>query len=180
MFISFHFSPLLKEPDFWYQISCLPQSTNKSHSFQWCQVKKKAFSTIEVTGIQTGLRKMYEHFMQLWPLRGIMYISSNLVALGRIQQNISTATTILENVVCTCDTWVWKMENAGPGVTQHLWTSGQLSILPSENMGNCYSAFHEVGTAEPALVVSQGGNVWLAITLISSKINEIFISWIWK
>lgn len=87
--------------------------------------KKKLFSTIKVTEIQNGLHKIYRNiFCNSSPFKGIMYTSSNLLTLGRIQQNLNTATTNLENVVWTCETWIWKVG------------STKLRVLTSEHQDN--------------------------------------------
>lgn len=139
-FISFHFPPLLKEPDFLYQISCLPCSTNKSRYFSGASIWyhqgdwKPDWVTYNIRVLNAPQ-----------PLRGIMYISSNSERTEKgfnkiYEQPLASS----KNVVCTCKTWAWMWKILDQG---SLNTSGHeinFQVLASENIGNYYSVFHAV------------------------------------
>lgn len=113
--------------------------------------------------------------MQLWSFRGIMYISSNLLTLERIQQNINTATTNLEKVVCTCETWIWKTGSTELGVhtSEH---QDNFQYWLQEIFASIIPSSIKLGPAEPVLLVTQGRDAWLAMNLISSSFKSKKIS----
>lgn len=94
--------------------------------------------------------------MQLWSCRGTVYISSNLLILGRIQQNISAATTNLENVVCTCETWIWKLGSTELGfhTSEH---QDNFQYWLQEISASMIQSLIKLGAAGPVLLVTKAG-----------------------
>lgn len=97
-----------------------------------------------------------------------MCISSNLLTLGMIQQNINTVTNNLEKVVCTCESWIWKVGSAemGAHTSEH---QDNFQYWLQEIFASIILSLIKLGPAEPVLLLTQGRDAWLAMNPISSK-----------